>query len=65
MNYNLTILSISILVAAIILAIVIHRFRVTVRRSILALRDEVRKGRPFVVDVDEGKDGERVHVYIG
>jgi hypothetical protein len=32
---------------------------------ILALRDEVRKGRPFVVDVNEGKNGERVHVYIG
>jgi hypothetical protein len=32
---------------------------------ILALRDEVSKGRPFVVDVNEGKDGERVHVYIG
>ena len=32
---------------------------------ILALRDEVRKGHPFVVDVDEGKNGSRVHVYIG
>jgi hypothetical protein len=32
---------------------------------ILALRKEVRKGHPFVVDVDEGKSGERVHVYIG
>lgn len=32
---------------------------------ILALREEVRGGRPFVVDVNEGKDGERVHVYIG
>jgi hypothetical protein len=32
---------------------------------ILALREEVRGGRPFVVDVGEGQDGERVHVYIG
>jgi hypothetical protein len=32
---------------------------------ILALRDEVREGRPFVVDVGEGQDGERVHVYVG
>jgi hypothetical protein len=32
---------------------------------ILALREEVRKGRPFVVDVDQGDDGEQVHVYIG
>lgn len=32
---------------------------------ILALREEVRAGHPFVVSVDEGKDGERVHVYIG
>jgi hypothetical protein len=32
---------------------------------ILALREEVRKGHPFVVDVDEGKNGKRVHVYIG
>jgi hypothetical protein len=32
---------------------------------ILALRDEVREGHPFVVDVNEGRDGERVHVYIG
>jgi hypothetical protein len=32
---------------------------------ILALREEVRKGHPFVVDVDEGDNGERVHVYIG
>jgi hypothetical protein len=32
---------------------------------ILALRDEVRKGHPFVVDVDKGGDGEQVHVYIG
>jgi hypothetical protein len=32
---------------------------------ILALRDEMRKGRPFVVDVNGGKNGERVHVYIG
>ncbi|MBN1979137.1 MAG: hypothetical protein JW918_17205 [Anaerolineae bacterium] len=32
---------------------------------ILALREEVRKGHPFVVDVDEGRNGERVHVTIG
>ena len=34
--------SLSILVTAIILAIVIHRLRVTVRRSILASREEYR-----------------------
>jgi hypothetical protein len=32
---------------------------------ILALREEVHRGHPFVVDVAEGKNGERVHVYIG
>jgi hypothetical protein len=32
---------------------------------ILALREEVRGGRPFVVDVDGGTNGERVYVYIG
>jgi hypothetical protein len=38
---------------------------IAVDEVILALREEVRAGRPFVVDVDEGKNGERVHVYIG
>jgi hypothetical protein len=37
---------------------------IAVDEVILALR-EVRGGRPFIVDVDEGKGGERVHVYIG
>jgi hypothetical protein len=36
-----------------------------VDEAILALREEVRAGRPFVVDVNRGQDGERVHVYIG
>jgi hypothetical protein len=55
MDYNLIILSISILVAAIILSLVIHRFRVTVRRSILALRDEYRLLRKLIEnDVKNG-----------
>ncbi len=29
-----------------------------------AMRDELRDGRSFVLDVDEGKDGERVELYI-
>jgi len=32
---------------------------------ILAMRDEMRHGRPFVVDVDESEGGERVQVYFG
>lgn len=32
---------------------------------ILAMREEMRHGRPFVVDVDESESGERVHVYFG
>ena len=32
---------------------------------ILALRDEMRAGRPFVVEVDEGEGGEQVQVYFG
>ena len=32
---------------------------------ILALRDEIRAGRPFVVEVDEGEGGEQVQVYFG
>ncbi len=32
---------------------------------ILALRDGMKKGEPFLVEVDEGEDGERVQVYIG
>jgi hypothetical protein len=38
---------------------------IAVDEVILALREEVRAGRPFVVGVNGGKDGERVHVYIG
>lgn len=32
---------------------------------ILALREELRAGRPLVVEVDEGERGERVQVYFG
>jgi hypothetical protein len=32
---------------------------------ILALRDEIRAGRPFRVEVDEGEGGEQVQVYFG
>ena len=32
---------------------------------LLALRDEMKKGQPFLVEVDEGEDGEQVQVYIG
>jgi len=31
---------------------------------ILAMRGELSAGRPFVVEVDEGEDGERVQVYF-
>lgn len=30
-----------------------------------AMHDEVRDGQPFVVEVDEGEDGEQVQVYFG
>jgi MFS family permease len=32
---------------------------------LLALRDEMKKGQPFLVEVDEGEGGEQVQVYIG
>ena len=32
---------------------------------LLAMRDELRAGHPFVVDVDEGDGGEQVQVYFG
>lgn len=32
---------------------------------ILALRDGMEEGQPFLVEVDEGEDGEQVQVYIG
>ena len=32
---------------------------------ILAMREELRDGRPFLVEVDEGKGGEQVQVYFG
>ncbi|MDY6876629.1 MAG: hypothetical protein SWK90_10585 [Chloroflexota bacterium] len=32
---------------------------------ILALREEVRDGHPFAVEVDEGEDGEQVQIYFG
>ncbi|MCP4543108.1 MAG: DUF2089 domain-containing protein [Chloroflexi bacterium] len=32
---------------------------------LLALRDGMKEGQPFLVEVDEGDDGERVQVYIG
>ena len=32
---------------------------------ILALREEMRGGHPFIVDIDESQDGGRVYVHIG
>jgi hypothetical protein len=32
---------------------------------LLAMRDEMRDGRPLLVEVDEGESGEQVQVYIG
>lgn len=32
---------------------------------LLAMRDGLREGDPFVVEVDEGEDGEQVQVYFG
>lgn len=32
---------------------------------LLAMRDEMKKGRPFVVEVNEGDDGEQVQIYFG
>jgi hypothetical protein len=31
---------------------------------ILAMRDELQAGRSFVVNVDEGEDGDRVEMYF-
>ena len=38
---------------------------IAVDELILALREELRNGRPFVVDVNGGENGEQVHVYFG
>jgi hypothetical protein len=32
---------------------------------LLAMREELRDGRPFTVEVDEGEDGEQVQIYFG
>ncbi|HIQ02519.1 MAG TPA: hypothetical protein EYH30_10435 [Anaerolineales bacterium] len=32
---------------------------------ILAMRAELRRGRPFVVEVDEGEEGEQVEIFLG
>lgn len=32
---------------------------------LLAMRDEMRNGRPLLVEVDEGESGQQVQVYIG
>jgi hypothetical protein len=32
---------------------------------ILALREELRQGRPLIVEVEEGEEGERVEIYLG
>ncbi len=32
---------------------------------IMSLHEEVRDGQPFIVEVDEGEDGEQVQVYFG
>lgn len=36
-----------------------------VDEMLLAMHREMRDGRPFIVDVDEGEDGEKVQVYFG
>jgi len=36
-----------------------------VDEMILAMREEVRSGRPFTVEVHEGEGGEQVQVYFG
>jgi hypothetical protein len=35
---------------------------VGVDELMLAMREELREGRPFVIDVDEGEDGDRVEI---
>jgi hypothetical protein len=32
---------------------------------ILALRDSSSRGEPFIIDVQDDEDGERVELYIG
>lgn len=32
---------------------------------LLAMQEELRDGRPFAVEVDEGEDGEQVQIYFG
>jgi hypothetical protein len=36
-----------------------------VDQLVLAMRDELRDGRPLVINVDEGENGDRVEVYFG
>jgi hypothetical protein len=30
----------------------------------LAVREELRAGRPFIIDVDEGENGDRVEIHF-
>ena len=53
MQYEIIILGACILISAIIVAYSIHRLRVTVRRSILAVRDEYRTLRKILEIIDQ------------
>ena len=54
MRFDILILSVSILIAAIIVSYTIHRLRLTVRRSILTVRDEYRLLRKILEDIESG-----------
>jgi len=52
MRFDIIILSVSILAAAIIVSYTIHRLRLTIRRSILTVRDEYRSLRKILEDIE-------------
>ena len=52
MEYEIIILSACILVSALIVSYTIHRHRLTVRRSILSVRNEYRLLREILEDID-------------
>ena len=51
MDYEIIILGVCILVSAVIVSYTIHRLRLTVRRSIMTVRDEYRSLRKILENI--------------
>ena len=53
MQYEIIILSVCIWLSAVIVSYTIHRLRLTVRRSIMTVRDEYRSLRKILEHIDQ------------